>query len=359
MPAFPHYVNIGTLKILIVKLSSIGDIVHALPALAHIRDRMPEAEIGWAVDSRYAELLRGNKLIDHLIQINTRSLRGGIIEERFLDTARQFGTLRKYRFDIALDMQGLLKSGAAAKFSGAPRRWGFARKHLREPASRVFLTDTVDFGPFTHVVRRNLILASDALGLEPKAHGFDFPIHTEYEHKAKAQAIVEKIGTDFVILNPAGGWITKLWHADKYGTLADILWEKLGLASVVAVGPKENALGEIVLKNSRSGRTILEQPSLKGFYELAKRAALYVGGDTGPTHIAIAAGTPTVGIFGPTEWWRNGSVDPDDICVERNDIDCRVDCHRRTCSKWVCMDITVETVFDAVERRMQLENAEG
>jgi ADP-heptose:LPS heptosyltransferase len=92
---------------------------------------------------------------------------------------------------------------------------------------------------------------------------------------------------------------------------------------------------------------------LKGFYELARGASVYVGGDTGPTHIAVAAGTPIVGLFGPTEWWRNGSPRSEDICVERNDIDCRVDCHRRSCSKWICMDIEVERVLEAVGRRIR------
>jgi ADP-heptose:LPS heptosyltransferase len=91
---------------------------------------------------------------------------------------------------------------------------------------------------------------------------------------------------------------------------------------------------------------------LKGFYELAKKAAVYVGGDTGPTHLAIAAGAPIVGIFGPTEWWRNGSPFTEDICVERTDISCRVECHRRTCSNWICMDIGVETVLEAVTERL-------
>jgi ADP-heptose:LPS heptosyltransferase len=89
---------------------------------------------------------------------------------------------------------------------------------------------------------------------------------------------------------------------------------------------------------------------------LAKRAKIYVGGDTGPTHLAVAANAPVVGIFGPTEWWRNGSPNPQDICVERSDINCRVDCHRRTCSNWICMDISVETVFDAVQKRLGNQN---
>ena len=353
MPAFRHCVNIGRLKVLIVKLSSIGDIVHALPALASIREGLPDAMIGWAVDSRYAEILRGNDMIDTLIEIDTRSLRGARMSEGMLvDVRRQFGSLREHKFDVALDMQGLLKSAAVATFSGSPRRWGFARGHLREPASRVFLTDTVDFDPLTHVIRRNVTLASEALGLESQQEDLSFPIFTDDEHKREAAEIAAKAGTDFVILNPAGGWVTKLWHAEKYGALADVIWERLGLASVVTIGPKEDQLGETVMQNSRSGKAMLARPSLKGFYELAKRSRLYVGGDTGPTHIAIAAGTPVVGIFGPTEWWRNGSLNPDDICVERNEIDCRVDCHRRTCSKWICMDISVETVFRSVEKRL-------
>jgi ADP-heptose:LPS heptosyltransferase len=94
-----------------------------------------------------------------------------------------------------------------------------------------------------------------------------------------------------------------------------------------------------------------------GFYELAKRARIYVGGDTGPTHLAIAAGAPIVGIFGPTDWWRNGSLNPDDICVERLDIGCRVDCHRRSCSNWICMDISPEAVLEAVRERMGRDSA--
>jgi ADP-heptose:LPS heptosyltransferase len=85
---------------------------------------------------------------------------------------------------------------------------------------------------------------------------------------------------------------------------------------------------------------------------LTKKTKVYIGGDTAPTHLAVAAKSPVVGIFGPTEWWRNGSINPNDICVERNDIDCRIDCHRRTCDKWICMDISVETVFEAVKRRI-------
>jgi ADP-heptose:LPS heptosyltransferase len=272
-----------------------------------------------------------------------------------LDATAQLGELRKHKFDVALDMQGLWKSAAVARYSGAKKRWGFSKQDLREPASRILLTDTVAIEPQTHVIRKNIALAANALRIEPVESDFEFPIDTKGEHMAEADAIAQKAGGEFVILNPAGGWVTKLWHAEKYGELADLIWEKLGLASVIAIGPGEEVLAEAALTNSKTGKALVAKPSLKGFYEVAKRSRLYVGGDTGPTHIAIAAGTPIVGIFGPTEWWRNGSLNPNDICIERNDIGCRPDCHRRECSNWICMDITVEAVFEAVARRLTAE----
>jgi heptosyltransferase I len=341
------------MRILIVKLSSIGDIIHALPALAAIRRNMPDAEISWVAESRSAEILRGNPMIDHLIEVDTRSLRGGkVIEEMLLEIGKQIKGLRKYRFDIALDMQGLLKSALIAKLSRAPRRFGFAKEDLRESASRLFLTDTVSIAPKAHIIRKNLELAGAALNIEVPSTDFEFPIFTSDEDKLEAQEIIDKAGGDFAILNPAGGWVTKLWHAEKYGQLADRLWEEKRLVSIVATAPAELELAEKVLRNSRSGKVFPAQPTLKGFYELAKRASVYVGGDTGPTHLAVAAGAPIVGIFGPTEWWRNGSPNENDICVERDDISCRIDCHRRTCSNWICMDTDVDTVLRAVQNRL-------
>ncbi len=126
--------------------------------------------------------------------------------------------------------------------------------------------------------------------------------------------------------------------------------KKTDLISVVSTAPNEIALAEKALNNSKSGKIFAVQPSLKGFFELAKLAKVYVGGDTAPTHLAIAAKAPVVGIFGPTEWWRNGSPNADDVCVERSDIGCRVDCGRRTCDNWICMDIEVESVFNAVQK---------
>lgn len=347
------------MHILIVKLGSIGDIIHTLPSLAAVREQKLEAEISWVVEERSAEILRGNALIDNLIEIDTRSLRGGkVIEDILLDASKQVSGLRKFRFDMAIDFQGLIKSGLIGRLSGAKVRYGFSKSGLRESAARVFYTDTVDVPGEIHVIRKNLALLGGALNIAMPRERFDFPIATSPRHIAEAEGIIEKTdGDKFAVLNPAGGWVTKLWHAEKFGALADRLWEELGLVSIIATGPNEIDLAEKAAANSRSAKFILAQPSLKGFYELVKRARVYVGGDTGPTHIAIAAEAPVVGLFGPTEWWRNGSLNPDDICVERTDIGCRVDCHRRTCSNWICMDSDVDSVFAAVAERLRREQA--
>lgn len=341
------------MRILIVKLSSIGDIMHTLPAVAAIRRNLPDAHISWVVEARSAEILRSCPLVDELIEIDTRSLRGGkVIDEIVLDMTRQASAIRTHKYDMAIDLQGLLKSAVIAKISGAKRRWGFSKSGLREPASRFFLTDTVEIAPKTHIIRKNLKLAASALGFEFDDAILQFPIATTDEHRAEADSIIAQVGESFAILNPAGGWVTKLWHAEKFGQIADAIWEETGMKSVIATAPNEAELAQTVAANSGTGKLILTQPTLKGFYELAKRSRIYVGGDTGPTHIAVAAGVPVVGLFGPTEWWRNGSLTPGDICVERNDIACRVDCHRRTCSKWICMDTDVETVMAAFRRRL-------
>lgn len=341
------------MKILIVKLGSIGDIVHTVPVLAAIRRAIPDAEIGWVAEKRSAEILRGNRLIDQLVEVDTRSLRGGkVVGELVTAVREQFRPLRRNKFDIAIDFQGLLKSAAIAKLSGAKMRFGFDKDSLREPASRLFLNHQVEIPRQIHVIRKNLTLAARALQIPVPDAEFEFPIATSADHIAEAERIIAQSGNEFAILNPAGGWLTKLWPAANYGELADLLWEKHGLRSVIATGPDETDLAAQVMNASRSGQTILTQPSLKGFFELAKRAKIYVGGDTGPTHLAIAAGTSVVGIFGPTEWWRNGSTNPHDLCVGRNDIECRIDCHRRTCSNWICMDIDVQTVLSAVDKRL-------
>ena len=340
------------MRVLIVKLGSIGDVVHTLPALAALRRAMPQAEISWVVERQSSEILRDNPLLDRLIEVDTKALRRGLMSGETLRAPRQqLRRLRASAFDVALDFQGLLKSASIARLSGARRVFGYSRAGLREPASAFLLSKTVAVPKQTHVIYKSLLLLQGALGISP-AEALSFPINVTVEEEAEAQEAAGKASGNYAILNPGGGWPTKLWSAERFGKLADLLWSNYGISSLVTYGPGELELAETVRRSSVSGKAQPVNLSLKGFYSLARGARVYVGGDTGPTHIAVAAGAPIVGLFGPTEWWRNGSPRAEDICVERNDIDCRVDCHRRSCSKWICMDIEVGRVMEAVERRL-------
>jgi lipopolysaccharide heptosyltransferase I len=344
------------MKILFVKLGSIGDVVHTLPALAAVRRAVPGAKISWVVERRAAEILRDNPLLETLIEVDTKGLRRWPLSGETLPaTRRQLRRLRASPFDLSIDFQGLLKSALVSRLSGARRRAGFAREHLREPAGRLLLTETVRVPARLNVIRKNLALAAGALGVElpSAADTLEFPVHVSPSHAREADEVVRTVGERFTILNPGGGWPTKLWDAARFGELADALLVKYGLRSVVTYGPGERDLAERAVAASRAGAATATSPTLKGFYALARRASVYVGGDTGPTHLAVAAGAPVVGLFGPTEWWRNGSPREDDICVERTDIGCRADCHRRACSQWVCMDVGVETVTSAVGERLR------
>jgi heptosyltransferase I len=343
-------------RILIVKLGSIGDIVHTLPSLAAIRRALPNAEISWVVEHRSSEILRDNPLLDHLIEVDTKALRRGPVSGETLRAPRQqLRRLRASAFDFALDFQGLLKSASIARLSGARRIFGFARDGLREPASRFLLSRTIAVPPRVHVIRKALALVKGALDITipEAAQDFSFPLSVNPSHEREASDAAVETDGKYAILNPGGGWPTKLWGAERFGRLADELWEQHGLHSLVSYGPGEAELAQSVLEASHSGKATPVSLSLKGFFALAKSASVYVGGDTGPTHLAIAAGAPVVGLFGPTEWWRNGSPFGEDICVERNEIDCRVDCHRRACSNWICMDIEVRRVADAVNERIE------
>ena len=171
------------MRILIVKLGSIGDIVHTLPALAALRAAMPQAEISWVVERRSAEILRDNPLLDRLIEVDTKALRRGLMSGETLRAPRQqLRRLRASAFDVALDFQGLLKSASIARLSGARRVFGYSRAGLREPASALLLSKTIAVPRQTHVIRKALLLLEGALGV-PEPEELSFPININGERR--------------------------------------------------------------------------------------------------------------------------------------------------------------------------------
>src|SRR5947208_6855332 len=240
-----------------------------------MRRGLPKAEISWAVEPGSSEILRDNPFLDRLIEIDTKALRRGLMSGETLRAPRQqLRLLRASAFDLALDFQGLLKSSLAARLSRAKRVYGFARDSLREPASRFLVHQTISIPSGLHVIRKNLTLVKSAVGIpvpdDPSE--FEFPIALDRRHQLEADEASRGTDGRYAILNPGGGWPTKLWSAEKFGTLADELWDHFGLHSLVTYGPGEEALANKVLSISRSGKARAVSLSLKGFYALARQA---------------------------------------------------------------------------------------
>ncbi len=338
---------------LIVKLSSIGDVVHTLPAVAALRQAYPKERITWVVERSASAILLDNPTIDELIIIDTRRWRkkfwqASTIQE-FISSIK---TLRQTPIDIAFDFQGLLKSASIARLSRSSKIVGFSNNGLREKASRLFLTDQIDIDDQQNIIEKNLQLVA-SLGIDIKPP-FQFPISVPNSDELYIDKLLENLQvTDFAIINPGGGWPTKLWSAEKFGQVADWLWETHKLPSLVTFGPGEENLAQRVIKSSHSGHCYSVTTNLKQFVALARRATLFLGGDTGPLHLAAACQTPIVGIYGPTEPTRNGPFDKADLTVGRPDLACRVNCYRRRCpTKNECMDISLKTVAEAIEKRL-------
>lgn len=341
-------------KILIVRLGAIGDVVHTLPALACLRRAFPQAHLAWAVErGGAAKLLGGNPYLDELIELDLRGWRKSLTKAETMAAIRgSVAGLRAGKFDLSLDFQGLLKSAAVAWLARVPRRIGFAKQALREPASRWLLTETVAANDDHHVIQKNLQLVRH-LGCDVTGE-FEFPIAVDAEDERFAREQVDACAGALAILNPGGGWATKLWHTSEFAAVADLLWEAYGIRSAVTYGPGEQSRAQAVVAQSHTGAAFPLASTLKQFLALAGRAKLFLGGDTGPMHLAAAARTPIVALFGPTSARRNGPFAEGDLVVERFDLDCRTDCYRRYCSHTSCMKLPVETVWQAVTERLRI-----
>lgn len=341
------------MRILIVRLGAIGDVVHTLPALAALRSAMPDAHLAWAVEGGgTAKLLRDNPYLDDLIELDLRSWRKRLTKIETLAAIHEaVARMRGERFDLALDFQGLIKSAMIPWLARVPRRIGFVRAALREPASSLMLTEQVCADENDHVIKKNLRLVAH-LGCEFSGE-YHFPVKLEPEDEQFADEQLARFGGSFALLNPGGGWPTKLWGPDGFAAIADRLWETYGIRPVVTYGPGEESLARSVITQSYTGAAVMMDSTLKQFFALAKSARLFIGADTGPMHLAAAARAPVVAIFGPTSARRNGPFAKDDIVIERFDLDCRTDCYRRSCSHTSCMKIPIETVWQGVVKRLR------
>jgi len=294
--------------IVFVKLSAIGDVLHGVPAAVAAKRRFPRTRIGWVVEGRAADVLSGHPAIDHLFRVP----RGWLTSAAAVWTlGRQ---LRAFEADVAVDMQGLLKSGVATRLTGARLRIGHARPESRECAW-LALTRTV---PATagHVVDRNLGLLAP-LGVQQPTPSFDMPDWPVSRHRMQQWLASLRLPAPPVLLNPGAGWPSKLWPEERFAAVARGLHERHGQAAIVVWGgERERAAAERIAAAAPRSTIVAPQTSLQDLGALARLARLFVSGDTGPLHLAAAIGTPCVGLFGPVPAERNGPYGPGHACVE-------------------------------------------
>jgi lipopolysaccharide heptosyltransferase I len=331
---------------LIVRLGSLGDVVHGIPLAAALRSEFPHGRIDWMIDPRYMNLLDLVPVVDRRIPIDTRDLLTAAGRRRL---RRTFGELRRAQYDAVIDLQGLLKSAMLARAVKPRRVIGFPRHHLREPLARLFYTDTPDPGTATHVIYKNLALLTPLAVADRQVR---FPL--TIPRSATVDAIVSRLPEGFVLINPGAAWPNKRWPAACFGAVAAAIRQAYGMRSLILWGPGEQPLAHEVVGASAGAAEVAPPTTIPELVGIARSARLMISGDTGPMHIAAAVGTPLVALFGPTRPDRNGPWALHDVTISRVD---RCQClYKRRCrlERPCIFDIGVDEVLEAVERRLSL-----
>jgi len=288
-------------RILVVRLSALGDVIHTIPAVVALRDALG-ADVEWAVERPYAELVETVAGV-RAVRASIRKWGHSLIASR--NDMRIF--VRKIRGnDIAVDFQGLIKSALVARFSGARERYGFDREAIRETLAARFINRHVAVDQSRHVVEWNMQLASAVAGRElamPEIAwgGFSNPPGGSEDPPHVKQ----------IVVLPGAGKANKIWPPERYGEVI----RRLGVPAITVWGPNERELAE------QTGLELAPPTNLRELAAVLKDAALVVGGDTGPLHLAAALGTRVVGLYGPTNVRRNGPFGQIENCVTAASMD--------------------------------------
>lgn len=333
-------------NILIIKLSAIGDVIHALPVPKALKDSFPGARVTWIVEAPARPLLDNNPYIDEVLLFDKsryRSLRGLVAHTPAL--ARE---LKARRFDLVLDLQGLAKSAAIALLSGAPARYGYC--NLREGSA---LVSRRICGPHArgHVVEQLLDVVRFLGG---RVTDVEFTLNLRQEEKKRAASLLQAhyldVASRYIVLAPGANWPNKRWPVESFARLAQLLWDKHEIAPVVIGGPGDKSLAQVITGATRGAVDLTGATTLRELSFIIRHAVAFVGGDTGPMHLAAAVGTPVVALFGPTDPVRNGPYGSGHV-VLTTPYAC-AGCWKRKCRRgWDCLGaIPVEAVYTTLRR---------
>jgi len=347
-------------KILIVKLSAIGDVVHTLPALCALRSAYPKAHITWLIEEAAADLVIGHRALDRVIVSRRKhwieQLKGLGHRKAMLEIGAFWRALRDTHYDLVIDFQSLLKSAVLVWLARGRRKIGFDRGMQHQEHSYLFLNERVPpVDMDVHALTRGLMLV-EAVGVRSETVIYDLPIAAR--DRRRIDDLLVACGIDgrrpVVAINPVALWETKLWLNDRFAALADRLISELGVDVVFTGGPADDfVIDDIRGQMRQSAGDLSGRTTLKMLAALYQRACLLVTTDTGPMHLAAAVDTPVVALFGPTAPWRTGPYGRHHRVI-RTAPPCSP-CFKRHCDHHQCRcmrDIRVAMVFDAVAQKV-------
>jgi heptosyltransferase-1 len=364
----------GVKRLLIVRLSAMGDVIHTLPAAQALREAFPQARIGWLIEERWAELLcapgtprRGPRsaqrpLADWVHTVNLTAWRKSLFT---ISTAQQiaktWNDVLAGRYDVAVDLQGAIRSAVLARWSAARAVYGAAQPR-ESPASLWYTRQKIARG--AHMIEQNLSVAEAVALYSPGQHSLgqrqlkvprvEFPHDGEAERRMDRR-LTEAGVREFAILNPGAGWGAKRWPAERYGRVARALAED-GVRSILNYGPGEDDLA-CQAETASEGAAQAMKCSITELIALTRRAKLFIGGDTGPLHLAAALQVPVVAIFGPTDPARTGPYGTRSV-VLRNPVS-PTSHARRSAPDEGMLEISAEAVVGAAKTVLAHAAAEG
>jgi heptosyltransferase-1 len=309
------------MRLLLIRTSALGDIVHCLPALRALRSALPEATIGWVVEKSFLPLLERDPDLDHVFPVELRPWRRRLHRPTtWREMAGALGAVRSFGADVALDLMGNHKAGALGLVSGAGRRIGLHRSDRREPSSTLWMSQTVPAGG-VHAVDRALSVAAALVGDAPyEGFGAD-------RIRLAAGDEAPPSTDDYIVIHPGAAWPNKCYPPEGWGAVATRLAAETGWPVLLSLGPGEQELGAAVVAASEGAGQPAPGRGLASLVALLAGASLVVGGDTGPTHLAFALGRPTLFVHGPTDPATHGPYLQSEKAIFHR-LPCSF-CHRR------------------------------
>ncbi len=339
-------------NILIIKMSSLGDVIHTLPFAGALRQRFPKARISWLVHPQFGAFIPGPPIIDEVLYFDKAAFNKMDFKGKWRTLKNLRHTLREKHFDLVIDMQGLFKSAVMSLLTGSATRIGYGE--MREGSG---LVSKAIIGPHIkdHVIERYLDVAR-FLGADVKEVAFPMPslqLETEtVEKKLAALGLVQ--GTPYIVLAPGARWETKRWPAGHFAKLAQKFMDE-GYSVVLCGAPDDVKLGERIRELTNYPKPLFDligRTSLRELGALIKGALFYVSADTGPLHIATAFKKDLVALYGPTRPDRTGPYGDAGAVILVSPEPC-AGCLNKTCSHWTCMAaITPDVVFQEFQKKV-------